>query len=111
MIQILGAGIASLGSILVRYLTPMLAMGVVKTLGIVAITFVGADLAIDALVEQLEGLMDGIGDSALDAMEMFGIFEGMQYVLTAWVAGFQIRQMRGMYKSIKALGLPGMSEG
>ncbi|TXG76218.1 DUF2523 domain-containing protein [Candidatus Dojkabacteria bacterium] len=106
----LGAIFASLAALFARYLTPLIALSAIKALGIVAISYTGSEIAVNYLVTYMNSRIGTLSGDVLAGFEMFGFYDGFQMVFNAWVIGWQIRNLRGAFKRITALAVPGMRD-
>lgn len=106
----LGAIFATLAALFARYLTPLVAISAVKALGIVAISYTGSEIAVDYLVDYMNARIGTLTGDVMSGFQMFGFYAGFQMVFNAWVIGWQIRNVRGAFKRITALGVPGMRD-
>lgn len=97
---VIGAAIAGTATVLARFLVPYIITRTVVALGLTLLTFTGADLLGDYVVQQVRSGIGGMAGDMTAILALAGIFDAMEVLLAAYVASIQIRAIRGSFKSL-----------
>jgi hypothetical protein len=101
LIPIIGVAAASAVIPMIKYMLPVIVMGVIKLLGISLVTFGALSLATDQIENLVLSSFDNIGSDALLMFRMVGFVDAINILIAGWVAQIQLRSLLGAFNSMK----------
>jgi hypothetical protein len=101
LIPIIGVAAASAVIPMIKYMLPVIVMGVIKLLGISLVTFGALSLATDQIENLVLSSFDNIGSDALMMFRMVGFVDAINILIAGWVAQIQLRSLLGAFNSMK----------
>jgi hypothetical protein len=101
LIPIIGVAAASAVIPMIKYMLPVIVMGVIKLLGISLVTFGALTLATDQIENLVLSSFDNIGSDALMMFRMVGFVDAINILIAGWVAQIQLRSLLGAFNSMK----------
>jgi hypothetical protein len=101
LIPIVGVAAATAIIPMIKYMLPVIVIGVIKLLGISLVTFGALSLATDQIENLVLSSFDNIGSDALMMFRMVGFVDAINILIAGWVAQIQLRSLLGAFNSMK----------
>jgi cell division protein FtsX len=101
LIPIIGVAAATAIIPMIKYMLPVIILGIVKLLGVTLITFGALNLATDQIENIILTSFDNIGTDALLMFKMVGFIDSINILIAGWAAQIQLRSLLGAFNKMK----------
>lgn len=87
----IGSAVLGLLAGAVRWLAPLFTRGVLLSLGIGFVAFVGVDLAVDAAFDVARASLNGVPVQLLEFVKLLGVFDAFEIIAGGVVTGIGLK--------------------
>lgn len=97
----LGAALASMGSVLARYLVPFIIVKALVGIGVTTFSIVGSIWLTGYIETTVTNQFSSIPGNIGQILLMAGFLDALTIIFNCWIAAIQIKTLKGAFKGLR----------